>query len=150
MALAFQGIDLKPLILDRLDRLARQPLDAAALMDLSLAFQFYGRRTEALAYQRSALTFSRIYKVLSQRSNPLRLLMFVAAGDLTVNTPIELILRGRNVTLIKVFVLPGEALPSAVPDHDVAFTAISEFDETRDLLDWLGDKLARWPRPLLN
>ena len=150
MTRAFEGVDLKPVILDRLDRLKAAPASAGLLMDLSLIFQFYGRREEALGFQQRALELARVYRVLPDRPGALRVLVLVTAGDLMVNMPVELILRDRDVRLTKLFVLPGGAMPGAIPDHDVALTAISEFDETRETLTQLQDRLADWPRRVLN
>jgi glutathione synthase/RimK-type ligase-like ATP-grasp enzyme len=40
--------------------------------------------------------------------------------------------------------------PESLPEHDVAFIAVCEADENRDLLRQLSDLTPFWPRPLLN
>ncbi len=147
---AQRGIALHPLIRDRMDRLMRQPADAALLMDLTLALQLYGRREDALAYQKCALQLSRLYADPAPGPAALRLLCFVAPGDLWANMPVELLVHGSNVSLFKLYVGPGETLPQYLPDHDVALVAISESDENRETLRRLGDALADWPRPVVN
>ncbi len=59
---------------------------------------------------------------------PLRLLALVAPGDLMVNTPLDFITAHLDVRLDLLFVVPGQALPARVPDHDLAFFAVSESD----------------------
>ncbi len=132
MALAHHGMatDLNALIADRMARLKGDWANAAMLMDMALALQFYGLRDSALVYQRHALATSRIYAHPSSRPEALRMLLLVAPGDLQANMPIELILPGREVSLFKLYVIPNEALPTRIPNHDLAMVAISESDGT--------------------
>ena len=150
MARAHRAVPMDDLISDRLRRLASDPGDAASMMDLALVLQFYGRRDEALAFQRSALRVSRLYADPSASPGGLTLLCLMAPGDLTVNTPMELILGGRGVNLLKLYLMPDEPLPDSIPDHDAALVAISAFDETRTVLARLAEVADEWPRPLLN
>ncbi len=150
MLCAQRGLTLKPLIADRLSRLEKQPSDPALLMDLSLALLLYGRRDEALAYQRCALQLARCYEDPAWQPDALRLLCLMAPGDLRANMPIELLVHDRPVTLLKLFLVPGEDPPRRLPDHDLAIVAVSEDDGTNATLRMLSDLVDHWPRPIVN
>lgn len=150
MLAAQRNISLHTLVADRMDQLARDPVSPAVMMDLALALQLYGLRDEALTYQRNALTLATIYAQPSSGAGGIRLLCFMAPGDLAINMPIELMLHGRDVTLIKLYLIPGEPLPPRIPGHDAAIVAISEFDETRSILEKLAEMADKWPRPVVN
>ncbi len=64
------------------------------------------------------------------------------------NTPLDFITAHLDVRLDLLFVLPGEGLPAEIPDHDVAFFAVSEAGP--ELLARLSALFAAWPRPALN
>ena len=125
---------------------------AALILDASLAHQLCFSRKQAAAMQQRALAQHRLFRVadgFGARSNqPLRLLALVAPGDLMVNTPLDFITGHLDVQLDLLFVVPGHPLPSHVPDHDVAFFAVSESDPAT--LRRLGPLHAAWPRPVLN
>jgi hypothetical protein len=78
----------------------------------------------------------------------LRVLALVAPGDLMVNVPLDFITAYLDVQLDMLFVRPGEPMPATVPDHDVAFFAVSESDMAA--LARLAPLFAAWPRPALN
>ncbi len=78
----------------------------------------------------------------------LRLLALVAPGNLMVNTPLDFITRHLDVRLDLLFVRPGQPLPEVLPEHDVAFFAVSESD--RATLQRLAPLFRFWPRPALN
>ncbi len=150
MAMAHRGQALDDVIDDRAARLTRNPSDTAAMMDLALVLQFYGRRDEALAFQRQALARARLFADTAPAEQGIRVLLFTAPGDLAVNMPIELLLRAGSARLVRLYLRADGALPTRVPDHDLAVVAVSEFDATRDILDRLAGIAARWPRPVLN
>ena len=56
--------------------------------------------------------------------------------------------RPSNVRLDLLYLLPDRPLPAVIPDHDVAFFAISEADPAT--LERLRRLFAAWPRPALN
>ncbi|MEO8715152.1 MAG: hypothetical protein ABI369_09075, partial [Acetobacteraceae bacterium] len=60
----------------------------------------------------------------------------------------DFITRHLDVRLDLLFVVPGEPLPPVLPDHDVAFFAVSEFDAASRCR--LAALHAAWPRPVLN
>jgi hypothetical protein len=155
MAMAQRGESMNHLIVDRLERLVADSGDVAALMDLALMLQFHGERDQAMAYQRRALESCRLFidpaaKDGVLKSGALRVLCLMAPGDLAVNQPVELLIHGRDIALIKLYLAAGEAMPAHVPDHDVVLVAISEYDETRQILDDLCPVLDAWPRPVVN
>ena len=146
----FEGADGIALIKTRLDHLQEHPEDAGTFLALGALYQLIGRKQEALGCQEAALLHGRVFREppSSGGEASLTLLVFVAQGDLMTNTPIELLLEGRPVQVLRVYVDDDLPLPEAVPQHDLAMVAISEADETRDLLERLRG--LNWPRPLLN
>jgi hypothetical protein len=146
----FEGGDGVALVQAQLDRLHADVTDASAYMSLGVLYQLIGRREEALACQDAAFLHSRLFRQppSSDIQASLTLLVFVARGDLMTNTPIELLLEGRPVQIIRLYVDAEMPLPATTPEHDVAMIAISEADETRPLLERL--KALVWPRPVIN
>ncbi|MBS0639661.1 MAG: RimK family alpha-L-glutamate ligase [Proteobacteria bacterium] len=124
--------------------------DPAWLFDASVVYQLGFRRAEALELQRQALAQSTLYRVASQshRRNKLRVMAICAPGDLMVNTPLDFITNELNVRLDLLFIGSDAPLPKVIPDHDVAFFAVSEAGP--DLLHRLQQLYAMWPRPVLN
>jgi len=149
-AFADHGLDD---LLALIDRPAPTPQDRAALtLDTALAHELRFQPSRAEALQREALAACRLFRVAGgftpRSDHPLRLLALVAPGNLMVNTPLDFITAHLDVQLDLLFVLPGEGLPSSVPEHDVAFFAVSESDPAT--LDRLRPLFHRWPRPALN
>lgn len=136
-----------------LDRPADCEASQAALMlDRAQAHALRFRRAEAWALQYRALETWRVFRVAdvfaARSSRPLRLLALLAPGDLMINTPLDFITAHLDVRLDLLYVVPGEPLPEVLPDHDVAFFAVSESDPTS--LGRLAALHAVWPRPTLN
>jgi hypothetical protein len=132
---------------------AGTPAEHAGLtLDRSMAHALRFRRHEAERLQRQALAQCQVFRVLpafAPRSDrPLRLLALMAPGDLMVNTPLDFITAHLDVRLDLLFVVPGQPLPARMPDHDVAFFAVSESDPAS--LRRLRGLYAAWPRPVLN
>ena len=123
--------------------------EPARQLDAAWAHELAFRPTEAAALQQAALAECRLFRVAgSLETTPLRVLAVMAPGDLMVNTPLDFITNHLDVRLDLLFVVPGEALPSCVPDHDVAFFAVSE--SAPDVLARLVPLFASWPRPVVN
>ncbi len=140
-------------LLRLIDRPAATPEESAALtLDSALAHELRFRRSQWPALQREALAGCRLFRVAdgfgSRSGRPLRLLALVAPGDLMVNTPLDFITAHLDVQLDLLFVVPGQNLPACLPDHDVAFFAVSESDPAT--LRRLQPLYAAWPRPVLN
>jgi len=131
-------------------RPAATEVEAAALVfDSATAHALRFRDKQARTLQAQALDRARLFRVESQTSaQPLRVLAVMAPGDLMVNTPLDFITAHLNVRLDLLFVLPDQKLPHAVPEHDVAFFAVSESDPA--VLCRLAPLFRAWPRPALN
>jgi hypothetical protein len=150
--MAFQGADLRPVVQSLIDRRARNPEDAAALMDLSLIELFQGHAQSRAQFQAEALKLNKFYRHPSAHatSSPIGVLALAAPGDLMANTPIEFLVEGADVVLYVLYIAPGSAPPDALPPHDLAFVAVAEGDENKPLLDDLAQRAETWPRPVLN
>ena len=148
--LAFEGVPLAPLIQQRLASLQPGAAGAGGMLELGTLFQLTGERARALESQRLALSAARLFRHGAAGPDGLRILMLVIAGDLMTNTPLELMLEGRQVEVTRLYLDAATPLPEAVPDHDLAVMAVSESDETRPLLERLVGLEAHWPRPMLN
>ena len=123
---------------------------AARLYDTSLAYQLAFRRAEGLGIQDKAVAASPMFRVRreSQSAAELRLLALVGLGDLMVNTPLDFITNYLDVRLDLLFLMPDQELPPTIPDHDVAFFAVSEADAAT--VARLHRLFTSWPRPALN
>lgn len=149
--LAFAGVDLSRVAGRLLGMCEQYPDHAGALMDLAVIDQLEGNLTIGLKRQAMALTKQRVFRSTCCGANPrLRVLAFVAAADIGANTPLEFLLEGSDIALTMVYVMPGRELPSALPDHDLAFVAIAATSPNRRLLAELEDLLAHWPTPVVN
>ena len=150
---AFEGADMVAAAQAQIQLCEGQAAPVAPLMNLGLLYQLLGHKEMALHSQEAALAFHRLFRLpapTGAAGPPLRLLAIVTAGDLMTNTPLELMLEGRNVEVLKLYVAAGEALPDTVPDHDVAIVAVGETDRERGLLARLEAWTGAWPRPILN
>ncbi len=150
--MAFRGADLDPLARSLAERGLSDPQDAAAHMDLSLLELFQGREQRHAELQAAALALHRLYRHRPgvAVADPLRVLAFAAPGNLMANTPIQFLVENADIVLDILFVVPGSRLPEIVPEHDVAFVAVSEGDANSAVLKWLTGRLPTWPRPVLN
>jgi hypothetical protein len=148
---AFDGHDLKPLRAQLLARMEADPLDAAALMDLSVIEQLLGNQAEGLRHQAQALRLRRLYRP-SWPTPPqaLRVLALMAPGDLGNNTPIEFLLDGSDVALQILYVVPGQPLPNPIPEHDIAIATPCESDQNRGVLREIQRLIPSWPCAVLN
>jgi hypothetical protein len=148
--MAYEAEDLKPVI-DQCEAGIAARIDSTTdWMDLGLLYQLVGHREHALACQAQGLTTHRIFRNRIAAPPKLKLLVFVTPGDLMTNTPIDLLLEGRPIDIIRLYVMPDQALPAQIPDHDLAFVAISEAEHTKPILAQLSAILPHWPRPVMN
>jgi hypothetical protein len=145
----FEGQDITAMIQAQLDRLHTDVTEAGAYITLSLLYQLAGQKEAAMGCQEAGLHYARLYRQPVDHAR-LRLLTIVARGDLMTNTPVELMLEGQGVEVIRLYADQLGGLLDNVPDHDVVLMAIGESDETRPMLDRLKGLRARWPRPVLN
>ena len=149
--MAFLGKDLSPLASQLLERLAEDPSDANALMDMSIILHLKGNRELGLAMQNEALVTQQIYRLGPDlQVAGTRLLALVCPGDLTENNAVEFLVEGSDIVLEMLYVGPGIPLPETLPDHDVIIVAVSESDRNRPLLKYIKGLVQLWSRPLLN
>jgi hypothetical protein len=148
--LVFEGDRLAEVWSQLINRLTADANDAGAMLDLSTLLQMRGDREGGLKLQANAIATSRCYSTVHGTGRTLKVLAFMAPGDLMTNTPLDFMLEGSDVELITYY-LDGP-IPSAdlLPEHDVAFLAISQADDGSAALARLGDALAAWPRPVIN
>lgn len=151
--MAFLGEPLPPVSEALLARLGANENDANALLDLSIVLHLSGQAQLAEAMQREALNTQRVFTLPNTLGLPetetLRVLAFMVPGDLTRNTAIEFLVEGTPTTVFLLYVEPGQPLPD-VPDHDVAFMAISESAANEATLRHLAQLTANWPKPMIN
>ncbi len=149
--LAYSGTDLKPLWKSLLDEVTRNPRNAAAAMDLSVVVQLLGDRESGLALQSVALKSQRLFRLPAATPTPrLRVLALSAEVDMGANTPIEFLLQDSDIELYTLYVAPNQPFPDPLPEHDIAFVAVPESEETRDTLATVTRWVENWPRPVLN
>jgi hypothetical protein len=142
---AFAGTQLSTL-LDIVRQASKDP--AGIAFDQGLAMQLSFRREAGLVLQAAALARSELYRVGATGQGRPRILAFCAPGDLMTNTPLEFLAEGVGARLDLAFITSERPLPSCLPDHDVAFCAVSEM--APDVLARLAPWLSAWPRPVLN
>ena len=153
MRMAMSGIDLAPLGEQLLARAAADPNDANALMDMSMILQLTGNRELALVMQMQALEIQTLYRLPARTGEPgVRLLAFMAPGDLMTNTPLDCLLEDddSDVALDMLYLGAGLEAPAELPEHDLLFIAIGASDRNGELLVEIGEATRGWPRPVLN
>lgn len=148
--LVFEGDRLGGVWNDLIARLTADPHDAGAMLDLSTLLQMRGDREGGLKLQAQALALSRGYRTTHGSGRRLRILAFMVAGDLMTNTPLDFMLEGSDVELTTWYVDGAIPPPAELPDHDIAFLAISQADDGSAALAALGDALETWPHPVVN
>ena len=146
---AFEGADVTAMIQEQLNRLHADASEASAYITLSLLYQLISQKENGLACQEAGLHYARLYRQPVAGAT-LRLLTLVARGDLMTNTPVELMLEGQGVEILRLYVDQLGGLTETIPDHDIALMAIGESDETRSILERLRGLGERWGRPVLN
>jgi glutathione synthase/RimK-type ligase-like ATP-grasp enzyme len=149
--MAFDGVDLHPLLQGLMDKVAAGTAGAGDGLDLSLIAQLMGQKQTGLLIQQEVLASHRLFRSPCAAERPeLRVLALAAAMDMGGNTPIEFLLEGSGVELTTLYFVPGSKLPVPLPEHDVAIVVASDSEECREALTEIERVAARWPRPLLN
>ena len=151
LKMAFDGGDMRLLRGETIARLQSAPADAATLMNLCIVEQILGDPASGLLHQAEALRLHRLYRS-SWPSTPqaLRILAFMTPGDIGSNTPIEFLLQGSDSILYSLYVVPGEALPDPLPDHDIAIVIAGESDEVRPVMKEIERLIPTWRCTVLN
>jgi glutathione synthase/RimK-type ligase-like ATP-grasp enzyme len=123
---------------------------ARTSMQMALVFMLNNQHEAAMQMQARALQHQRHYRIANARATTLRLLVVMGPGNMQDNTPIEFVLDDCDIQTEILYLLPGEAFPDALPQHDVAFVAVGESDKNATLLMQLESQMPRWPRPVVN
>lgn len=151
---AYKGANIELLAERLFAHFQNNPEDMGLLLDVSVALQLAHRREDGLAAQREALARQRFFRVCGAEGPPqepcLHLLAIVAPGDLMTNTPLEFITAHIPVRLDLLFVTVDSPLPQEVPDHDLAFIAVSQSEDREALLHRLVKIVQDWPRPTVQ
>ncbi len=150
---AFAGASIDQL-LQMVDRPLTTP-DAIAAhgLDRSIVHQLAFQPDQGLAMQSAALSLCQVYRVAGpysvDRPDPVRLLVLMEPGDLMTNAPLDFLTRWLNVRMDLLYLRPGQAMPDAIPDHDVAYIGGGDIGAPAALArrEWL---FRSWPRPVLN
>ena len=124
--------------------------NAGALLDLSTLVQMRGDREKGLELQAAAIGMCRFYRTVHGTGAGPKILMFMAPGDLMTNTPADFMLEGSDAEITICFVTDGLPDPAEVPEHDVAFLAISQADDGSAALAKVRGGFDAWPRPVVN
>ncbi|WP_299976238.1 hypothetical protein [uncultured Pseudoteredinibacter sp.] len=125
--------------------------DAIALMDLSVLLQLRGDEATGVALQQEALSIQQHFQLIPKvPQSPLKVLALMAPGNLMTNTPLEFLAEGAGFQLDLLYISPDLPRPLHLPEHDVAFVALSELERNRESLDLINSMIADWPRPILN
>jgi hypothetical protein len=151
MRLAFHGDNLTGITAELLERIELDPLDSAAMLDLSVVLQLNGKPELAMDLQWEALSQQQCFDLASNPSEPtLRLLAVMGPGEVMANTPIDFLVEETDIALSFLYLGEGLPVPSTIPEHDVAFVAVCESDRSQFLLKELSQIMGHWPRPFLN
>ena len=150
MRLAYAGESLQPVWDQLAARVTADPADSAAMMDMAIVLQLVGERQRGLDMQAAALELERIHHRPHGRADGLRVAAFVVAGDFMANTPLDFLLEGSDIDLQLVYVDAKGSLPAEVPEHDVAFVAVSESPSSAAALQGIARALQAWPTPVMN
>ena len=148
---AFDGANLAIIWNELLAAATNDPADAAAILDLSVLAQLLGDAQTGARLQNQALAIEQIFRSPCASARPrLRLLAIAAATDMGGNIPLEFLLSGSDVELLTLYVAPNVALPTVVPEHDLAIVAMGNADRATATLERIAQLVAAWPVPLLN
>ena len=151
MRLAFNGDDLSSLTSSLAKRIETNSQDAAALMDLSVVLQLTGRPHLAIELQTEALQLNQIFELDSAPLQPaLKLLVIMGPGEVMANTPIEFLVEESDISLSFLYLGEGLPIPNEIPEHDLAFVAVCESDQSQFLLAQLDQIMRLWPKPFIN
>lgn len=148
--LASDQVELPKVWQALVDRASADPADSGAWLDLSTLLQLTGNREKGLEIQAAALADQRCFRKVHGRGGGLRILAFMTPGDMMANTPLDFLLEGSDCELTLCY-LDGPPPPFAeLPDHDLAFLAVGQSDESTSLLAALQGAFDAWPRPVAN
>ena len=147
MRLIYENGDPTQLWNALLARTRADPADASAWMDIAVLMQATGKREQALQIQSAAITLQPVcHRIFGTGRGP-RIVVFMTAGDMMANTPVDFLLEGSDATLFYVYLdAATERIPD-VPDADAAFLAIGQSSENHAVLANVARLLADWSGP---
>ena len=148
--MVYRGEDYARVVSSLTSRIAADPTDAAALMDMSMLLLLTGNGTDGLVIQSMALERARIYRCVHGTGENLRVLALFGPGDFMANTPLDFLFDDSNVTVYYAYTSVTSSLPDELPEHDVAFMGVTESDANRELLKALAEATAEWPGVVIN
>jgi hypothetical protein len=108
------------------------------------------QRDFALEMQAQALALRVLYRMAGPEQPTIRLLAVMAPSDMLDNTGFEFVIDNSDIQLDLLYLLPGQALPQILHEHDLLVVAIGESDKKAPQLAYLDARLVDWPRPVLN
>ena len=148
--MAYAQIDMRDIWSARMERIAANPRDAAAMFDLAMILQSRGRAVDALAVLRDAVALQKDFCVVHGDGSGVKILAIVTPGDFMANTPIDFLLKGSNAVLWLHHVDEATQSLDNLPDHDVVFQAIGEANHHGPILDRVAELLPQLDRPVMN
>ncbi|NRB39257.1 MAG: RimK family alpha-L-glutamate ligase, partial [Pseudomonadales bacterium] len=150
MTWVYQNRNTDGLASDLLQRCQNEN-DTNALMDLNILLQLKGDLPTALALQKEALSLKQNYAIAADnKKSAIRLLAFMAAGDILTNTPFEFLALGAGIDLQLLYIDQDGGLPDIIPEHDIAIVAVCELDRNQAVLEAIDKLIINWSKPVLN
>jgi hypothetical protein len=119
--------------------------DANAMRDLSLILQMTGHHDVGMAMLDQALTLQQLYTPIPASPGQLRVLVFMAGGDLMANTPVELLVEGGDIALTLVYIGTNIPVVKDLPHHDLMFIAVGHAPENTAVLSMLAHTMPHDP-----
>jgi glutathione synthase/RimK-type ligase-like ATP-grasp enzyme len=141
MGMACAGVPLTDTAKSLMARIAQDPLDAEALLDLSIISHLWFKHDLGLASQAQALKIKRHYRLPAKGEPALRLLALTHPGDLAANAPLEFLMLDSDVALDMLFLDSDTPFPQALPEHDLVIVAIAESAAAAPLLAKIAQAL---------
>ncbi|MDE2134001.1 MAG: hypothetical protein KGM97_03305 [Alphaproteobacteria bacterium] len=149
--MAFDGVNLRPLWHELMEKVTDDAEGAGIGMDLSVIAQLLGDQATGLAIQKEVLGYQRLFRSPCATPTPrLRVLALAAEMDIGGNTPIEFLLEGSDVALTTLYVVPGQTWPNPLPQHDVAIVVVPDDARTQETLTEIECHTGNWPCKILN
>lgn len=148
--IAFAQGDFGALVQALLARLAADPGDAAAMMDLATILHSQGDAAGAGRLRDQAIALRRSFATVHGDGRGLRLLAFSIAGGFMANTPVDFLLAGSDAVLWQTYIDAASPALGPLPPHDAAILAIGEAPEHRAALERFGALAAAYPGRILN
>lgn len=145
------GTDLRPFSQEMLTLAEQCPDDANLWMNLAIAMLCMKQRELGLSIQNEALSLQRLYHLPAARQPArFRLLMLMAPGDLSANTPLECLLEDSDIELHCYYVSADNPFVAPIPEHDALIVCLGEAEDNLPYLAALEAPLAGWPKPVIN